>query len=432
MLRSVLATAAVLALFVPAGSVAADGIELASVNGKGESLDRRSGLTDVSANGRFVSFTIDLGLQPGCCASEGDVWVYDRRKGKGERISGGPRDTDWNFDGSISGDGRYVAFVSDSDDLVKRKTDGGKRPQSNLDIFVYDRRRDRTQLVSRDRGRRSDRRNISPVISADGRYVAFVSNSDNLGTGDRAIKSSRRHYVFVFDRKTKRTELVSKGSDGELPDSDAWEPAISADGRYVTYYSKARNLAGEHPKARYDVYRHDRETGTTELVSLDATGTGPGDGSSTNPDISADGSRISFQSVAGDLVAGDANGFADIFVRDLESGTTELVSVGEEGADGPAARVSSISADGGHVAFASALSAEAGADDEDTQVFRRDLELGATVRASSSAAAEPADRPASDAAISGDGRFLAFSSPARNLVRAETRRRAIYLADLGP
>lgn len=436
--RLALVPAALTLLLAFPGLAAAAELELASVNGKGESLDRRSGLTDVSVDGRFAAFTIDLGLQPGCCAPEADVWVYDRRKGRGERVSGGPRDTRWHFDASLSGDGRYVAFVSDSDALVKRKTDAGKRiGRNNLDVFVYDRKRDRTQLISRDRGRGSDRRNISPVISADGRYVAFVSNSDDLGTGDQGLDGNRTHYVYVFDRKRKRTELVSKGPAGQLPDRDAWEPAISADGRYIAYYSLARNIADEHEKARYDVYRYDRETETTQLVSVNAAGGGPGGGSSRNPDISADGSRISFQSAAGDLVATDPNGLDDVFVRDLVAGTTELVSAPEGGAagsDGPSETVSTISADGRFVGFTSEATnlAPTAVTGEGTQVYRRDMELGATALVSSSAAGEPADRSATDPAISGDGRLFAFSSPAGNLVRQETRRRAIFLADLGP
>lgn len=434
----VAAGAAVLAALVamPAISGAAgSGTELASVNGKGKPLDRRAGLTTISGNGRFTAFTIDLGLQPHDTLPEADIWMYDAKRGKGERISGDARNDDDNFDASVSGDGRYTAFVSDSEDLVNKRTDGGALNSRNYDIFVYDRKRERTEWVSLDPGN-GGRQALSPSISADGRYVAFASNSNNLPVRED-LGGGKDYRVFVFDRETGKTKLVSRSDEGDVPDKSAWEPSISANGRYVSYYSLARNLAGGQADHNYDVFRYDSKTKDTVLVSVAASGTTAGNKASLSPAISGDGNRIAFVSAASDLVAADGNGHIDdVFVRDLDAGTTTLVSlptpVVPAGADGDSG-TPSISSNGRFVAFPSeAANLLAGDGNGKSDVFRRSLVGGVTELVSSATGGGPGNDESIDPAISGDGRVVAFASDADDLTAKDGKNTDVFVRTFAP
>jgi Tol biopolymer transport system component len=212
-----------------------------------------------------------------------------------------------------------------------------------------------TELVSRDGdGAGGDGNSIAPSISADGRYVAFTSRAKNLSP---AAKSGKPQ-VYVRDMETGVTTLVSRasGADGAAAEYDAADPSISADGRYVAFSSSAESLSPDDA-AITDVFVRDLATATTVLVSR-ASGPGgaAGDAESFAPSISADGRHVVFESHADNLSAGETAPDANaIFVRDLDSGATELISR----ASGPAGAVAgeaygpSISADGRYVAFSS-------------------------------------------------------------------------------
>src|SRR5260221_2148307 len=192
---------------------------------------------------------------------------------------------------------------------------------------------------------------LSAGVSSDGRFVAFVSLATNLVPGDTNGKAD----VFVRDRLTGTTERVSVDSSGAEGDehSGSSGAGISADGRFVVFDSLADNLVPADTNAIYDIFVRDRLNGTTERVSV-ATGGAEGDNFSVYPSISADGRWVSFLSSATNLVPGDVNGFGDIFVHDRQSGTTSLVSVDSNGAQANHASFSSsISGDGRYVAFVS-------------------------------------------------------------------------------
>ena len=216
---------------------------------------------------------------------------------------------------SISADGRYVAFQSDADNLVP-----GDNNISG-DVFVHDRNTGATELVSVDSsGNEGNNTSSSPSISADGRYVAFYSVADNLVPGDTNGKLD----VFVHDRNTGATELVSVDSSGNEGNGDSMDPSIGADGRYVAYDSSATNLVSGDTNGQLDVFVHDRNTGATELVSVDSSGN-EGNNYSSSPSISADGRYVAYDSSATNLVSGDTNGQLDVFVTMLaqpQSNTT--------------------------------------------------------------------------------------------------------------
>ena len=152
-----------------------------------------------------------------------------------------------------------------------------------------------------------------PSISADGRYVAFESVASDLVTGDGNDNSD----VFVWDLVTPSTRRVSVDTGGGDPDSFSQRPSISADGRYVAFESNASDLVAEDGNSYRDVFVRDLEAGTTTRVDVDTSG-GPTGGDSALASISADGRWVTFSSFASDLVAGDGNGTWDIFLRDRD------------------------------------------------------------------------------------------------------------------
>ena len=220
------------------------------------------------------------------------------------------------------------------------------------------------------------------------------------------------------------TVRQSTGSGGEEGNHHSRHATLSADGRWIAFDSEATTFAPSDTNAATDVFLHDRRNGTTSCLSL-GLGGAPGDDHSTLPSLSADGRFVAFQSFASDLVAGDTNGASDVFVRDVQLGTTERVSVGTGGAQSTGGAVAaSISADGRFVAFTSTASDLVPGDTNTfSDVFLRDRLLGTTERVSVGAGGLQANDFSAGPSISGDGRFVAFYSAASNLVAGDTNAR---------
>ncbi len=286
-----------------------------------------------------------------------------------------------------------------------------------VDVFVHDRQSGATERVSVDSlGAQATGESRSPSMSADGRYVAFWSYARNLDSGDTRGWAD----VFVHDRQSGATERVSVDSLGMQGDEGSFDPSISADGRYVAFWSTASNLVGGDTNNAWDAFVHDRQSGTTERVSVDSLGA-QGNGSSYSPSISADGRHVAFWSHATNLVGGDTNGYVDIFVHDRQSGTTERVSVDSLGAEGHDSSFDpSISADGRYVAFSSYATDLVGGDTNGwSDVFVHDRQSGATERVSIDSLGE-GNEGSYFPSISADGRYVAFQSWADNLVGGDT------------
>ncbi|MGH2787900.1 MAG: TolB family protein [Actinomycetota bacterium] len=321
---------------------------------------------------------------------------------------------------SLSADGRYVAFSSNSSNLVADDTN----PWS--DVFVHDRETGTTTRVSvaSDRTQGNDA-SSNPSINADGRYVVFSSNSSNLVADDTNQWSD----VFVHDRETGTTTRVSVASDGTQGSNESRDPSISADGRYVAFSSSSSNLVGGDTNRHPDVFVHDRETETTTHVSVASNGS-PGKGASGSPSISADGRYVAFWSYRDDLVAGGRNDSprnprSDVFVHDTHTGKTSHVSVASNGSLGNRDNFEpSIGADGRYVAFSS-LSSNLVAADTNGQydVFVHDTHTGTTTRVSVASDGTPGNDASGNPSISADGRYVVFSSNSSNLVVGDTNRR---------
>ncbi|MPV87021.1 hypothetical protein GCU85_09820 [Cardiobacteriales bacterium ML27] len=312
----------------------------------------------------------------------------------------------------MSADGRYVAFQSNATNLVAGDTNG------TTDVFVHDTQTGDTTRVNVDSlGTEGDRDSFSSSISADGRYVAFQSFATNLVAGDTNGNAD----IFVHDTQTGVTTRVSVDSVGTEADSYSQTPSISADGRYVAFTSTATNLVAGDTNGNTDIFVHDTQTGVTTRVNVDSVGT-EGDNGSYNPSISADGRYVAFYSSATNLVAGDTNGVADIFVHDTQTGNTTRVSVDSVGTEGDGLSQSpSISADGRYVAFTSnATNLVAGDTNGTLDIFVHDTQTGVTTRVSVDSNDIEGDSYSTGPSISADGRYVAFESYATNLVAGDT------------
>jgi Tol biopolymer transport system component len=252
------------------------------------------------------------------------------------------------------------------------------------------------------------------ALSADGRYVAFSSEASNLVPDD----ANGQFDAFVRDRVAGTTERVSLDSGEAEGDGPSYWVSISADGRYVAFQSDATDLVPDDTNARTDVFVRDRMLGTTERVSLSTSGS-QGNGYSWTPNMSPDGRYVVFSSVASNLeLSGDTNSAYDIFIRDRSLGTTERVSVdsAEVQSDADSLRPA-VSEDGRYVAFTSAATnLVPGDSNAGLDVFVRDRVLETTERVSITSDETEAEAESLAPGISADGRYVVFESYATDMV----------------
>jgi len=389
-------------------SLASDGTQA-----NGDSFD-----SSVSADGRYETFLSNASnLVEGDTNGWADVFVRDWQVGTTERISvasDGTQGDNFSNGGSVSADGRYVAFWGAATNLVEGDTNGV------VDVFVHDRQTGTTERISvASDGTQANNHSFSPCISANGRYIAYTSQASNLDAAD----SNSSNDVYVYDRQTGSTELVSVANDGTQGDSHSSTPSLSEDGRYVAFHSIATNLVEGDTNNWQDVFVYDRQTDTTERVSVASDGTQANSHCNVNTaSISADGRYIVFDSAASDLVDGDTNGVADIFVRDRQTGITERVSVASDGTQGNGHSGSaSISADGRYISFGSIASNLVEGDTNETgDIFVYDRQTGTTKRISVASDGTQGNSNSFDGMISADGHYVTYTSYATNLVAGDT------------
>jgi Tol biopolymer transport system component len=317
---------------------------------------------------------------------------------------------------SVSADGRYVAFRSEATNIVADDTDTVR------DIYVRDRQTGQVTLASRASGAggaKGTRDSYNPRISANGRFVTFRSNSNNLSPADTDTTED----IYVRDLQANETILVSRasGADGAKGNAGSFSASISADGRRVAFGSEATNLSPEDADAIPDIYVRDLQTNTTILISRASGAAGAKSaGTSGFPIISGNGDRVVFRSEAPNLALEDTDTIEDIFLRDIQTAETILVSrASGAGAKGNArSTFASITNDGSQVAFDSQSSNLHPEDPTpDADVFVRDISSGEVElisRASGPTGAKGVPG-SSEPSISADGRYVAFQSAATNL-----------------
>ncbi len=404
---------------------------------------------------------------PAVAGTQSTVRVSERATGHDAN-----QNSSWS---SVSADGRFVAFSSYASNLVAHDTN------ETSDIFVRDLVTGSVRRVSvASDGTQADSASFHPSISADGDVIAFQSSATNLVAGDTEAHAD----VFVHVVSTGQTLRVSVGRHGGGANDDSVEPAISGNGRVVTFGSVATNLVSEPVNATglcCDIFVRDLTTGRTSLAAPMLDGTGSSDsfapvlsysgrdvafgswgcsmvrhmpcedesnvferdmvtgrmrlvtrsfdgrvayGCGANPAISADGTLIAFTSDGGNVVAGDTNSANDVFVRNLATGVTTRVSVTSKGAqtNGALGRVT-MSGDGRFIVFQSdSWNIVAGDSNLVSDVFVHDMRTGKTTRSSVSSSGAQADGFSANAAISADGSLIAFESDATNLVANDSNR----------
>jgi uncharacterized repeat protein (TIGR01451 family) len=434
-----LSLALVGSLAQPAG--AADGftekVSISSTGQQGNNISGRFAGPAINGDGSVVAFdSIATTLVPGDRNQEADVFVRDRTRHTTERVSvsttGGQGDDD-STRPDLDAEGRMVAFDSSATNLVPKDTNHA------LDVFVHDRSTGITERVSVSSNEaQGNAQSHSPSISADGRYVAFVSTASNLVSND----TNGVEDIFVRDLLRGTTERVSLTSAGRQANSSTTAVSIGADGRWVAFSSFATNLVPNDTNGHFDSFVHDRLSGLTEIVSVNSDEE-QGDAPSTTPSVNEDGNLVAFISQATNLVPDDTNDRPDIFVRNRATGTTERVSVSsneeqgdgnspEPGVRGFTATGPDITPDGRFVAFFSSSTNLVPGDTntcplffEDPpgacpDAFVRDLVAGTTERWNVATDGSQANDRSSDAVISDDGTTVAFFSAASNLVADDT------------
>jgi Tol biopolymer transport system component len=325
---------------------------------------------------------------------------------------------------TISADGRWITYHSSATNLVDGDTNNGG------DVFLFDRDTGVTRRVSvRSNGDQATGQSYCPAISADGRWITYTSNATNLVDDD----TNKAADVFLFDRDTGVTRRVSVRSDGDqATGGESVYPAISANGRWITYDSGATNLVDNDTNDMTDVFLFDRDTGVTRRVSVRSNGDQATGGGSWGPAISADGRWVTFTSYSEALVNNDTNTTTDVFLFDRDTGVTRRVSVRSNGdqATGGYSDSSAISADGQWITYHStAVNLVDGDTNDKRDVFLFDRDTGVTRRvsvrsngdqATGSSGARLEVEDEHHPAISADGRWITYHSDATNLVDNDT------------
>ncbi len=381
-----------------------------------------------SSDGRYVVFSSSRSdLVPGDTNGVKDVFRFDRQTGVVVRVSttttGTPNERD-AINPSINSDGRYVTFQSDSWELVRAPNDLST-PVYLQRIFVKDLQTGTLTLVSTSSaGVRANGHSLDPSISGNGVLITFSSISNNLVVN---ITPGVSH-VFVKNWQTGAITLGSITNLNSEPTGNSTKPVISENGIYIAYQSVAPNiLGGDEGNLNSDIYVRSIRTGISQRVSISSLSGNP-NGESFRPSISNDGRWIAFHSTSSNLVAGDTNGKADVFVRSMETGAVTRLSVGDVGlqADGNSLNVS-LSLDGSVVAFESdATNLSSNDDNNKRDVFvRRTVANSNIKRISAFDSGSNFEGDSLNPSITGDGRYVLFTSSNLQLAQLSD----VYIAD---
>lgn len=391
----------------PASPVGAT--RLVSATPAGAEGNAYSGRAVLSANGRVVVFNSQAtNLVPGGTTAANHLFARDLKTGATQvadtipGIAEGAVGTGNDFAASVSANGRFVSFESADD-----------RGGGLFDVHVRDLKLGITTLVTGVNAQTPSGQDegYNSALSGNGRLVAWTSYP---GQSD----------IYVRDLRKGTTRLVSVNRTGSGPGNGPSDGArLSHNGRFVVFVSEATDLVAQNTNSR-QVFVRDLSSGATELVSVNETGTGAGNGEAVEPSISASGRYVAFVSSSSDLVPGDGNGQSDVFVRDRKTGTTTLVNVNTTGSGGGNAHAigSAISADGRYVAFSTAATDIAPlATNGQVHVFVRDVAGRSTTFVSVNAGgASGGNGDSTPPSISSGGRVVAFVSGATDLVDPAT------------
>ena len=363
--------------------------------------------SSLSADGRFVAFSTratNLTQPPGNGKSQ--IVLRDLKRGRTTLVSrsGLVAGNDHSFTPAISANGRYVAFESESTNLVAGDSNGKQ------DIFRYDRKRDELVKVSVGyEGAQVSNDCYGASVSRDGRFVAFVTRSVNV-TGRFGDGTA---HGYLRDMRSGVTTRISVNTAGYIADDDTWRVAISDDGRLVAFSSEADNLDPATSTSHVNVFLRDTRLGYTSLVSRGLNGA-PSNGDSQFPAISGNGRFLSFSSTASNLTTGDNSAERDVHVWDRKQQRTQRFEISWDGGFADCEFLS-LSRNGSRIAVQAHKENTPAAEDDEGRVYVIKRKNGKATAASVNSTEELADTPSYGAGISANGKFAAFSSRASNL-----------------
>jgi Tol biopolymer transport system component len=401
----------------------------------GNSSSYQPGVAD---GGRYVVFvSYSDNLVNGDTNFSNDIFFHDRDV---DGPAGTAIDTVGNFETSCltflpgqSDDHSFLAAVSQDGDRVAYESQGrnlatGDQEAEGLDVFGRDRSTKATTLVSAQAlpsAPPPSYSSVRPSISAGGGFIAFESNSDRITPGDGNGVAD----IFIRDLDFSTTTRVSVDTSGNDANGGSYAPSINRhsgvtpglDGRYVAFESDATDLVVGDTNGVRDIFLRDITGGTTVRVSLDSGGT-QANGHSFAPSVSGDGTLVAFCSYASNLVAGDTNGVADIFVKNVTTGAISRISTTSSGAQVSGGSTRPVISENGNVVAFLSVAADLVPGDGNgvADVFVKTVSTGAVVRASVGASGEESDAAASNPSLSGDGRMVAWDSAATNLTGDES------------
>jgi len=310
---------------------------------------------------------------------------------------------------SVSDDGRFVVFSADE------PLDRGDYSY-HMDIFLRDTQLNKTIRISNnDSGFAANGGSYHPQISRDGGYITFFSHATDLVPNDVNGTTSD---VFLYDAKNKTIEIVSKSSSGIQGDSTAYYPSISSNGRFIIYYSWSSNLIDNEIFSEPGMYVFDSQTKETKVIKNPTTNNLI---SGSGARISDDGIIVAFNSEMSDLIPNDYNNLSDIFTYNFQTEEIQLVTKSyDEGlANGWSYSSIDLSSNGKFVVFCSPASNLVENDiNHVSDIFYADLSLGTIELVSITYDGLPSNNDsAPEVSISGDGRFVTFTSGATDLVQ---------------
>ena len=288
-----------------------------SVNSNGREANQDSDASSISADGRWIAFDSAATNLSGnkCDNGFNHIFVHDRTTGKtlcvSVRSNGDEANGD-SFDASISADGRFVVFHSAATNLSNLCDNG------NFHVYRHNLDSGETICVSlNNEGKQSDGNSALASVSADGRFVAFQSNPTNV----TSRCSNGFTHIYVRDTVEQRTTCASIDNHGNQGNNNSVQSSVSSNGRFVAFVSEAMNLGGNRcTTGHMQVFVRDRAEEKTRCISLGSKKV-EGNGESSGPSMSADGSMVSFESDASNLVKRDTNNVRDVFAN--ENSTSE-------------------------------------------------------------------------------------------------------------
>ena len=369
----------------------------------------------LSNNGRYAAFaSTDNNIVPGDTDTGSDIFLRDLATGivsletvnpAGVQIDGA------DFQPRITPDGSHIVWAT----YTRYQPRDG-----DFDIDIYLRHRVTSSIILMSiatNGRSANDDCSSPTISSDAQRVAFQSAATDLAANDTNGHSD----IFVRDRPSRTTTRISNAWDGSESNGDSYYASISGNGQLVAFVSDASNLVSDDSNGYRDVFLHDLQSRTTIRVSCDPSGA-DSNGDSGYAQLSADGLWIAFESQAFNLVNGDTNGVADVFLHDIQSLVTTRVSVASDGTEGNGDSLYPyISATGRWIGFTSDATNLVGRDLNDRcDVFVHDSNSGTTSRKSVDTFGIEGNGNSAATSLSGDGRFVGFHSFSDNLVPGDT------------